>query len=189
MAKRLTRIERREQLLLTAEKIVREEGADALTLITLAERVGVSKPVTYDQFAKRENLLVGLYQRYDQGLISAISSAIEPEAGSLEEAARIVSQAYVECVMNCGPVYDAVIAALCAYPDFSELRHEIREGFISAYTKVFGPLTTLSAAEMYPYLIAFYGASEEMGRAILHGSIEVDAAVEVLAQNLKSLLG
>lgn len=189
MVKRLTRNERREQLLMMAEQIVREEGAEALTLITLAERVGVSKPVTYDQFAKRENLLVELYQRYDRRFISVISSAIESEAGSLEVAARIVSQAYVECVVNCGPVYDAVIAALVAYPEFSELRHEIREGFISVYTKVFGPLTTLSEAEMYPYMIAFYGASEEMGRAILYGAIEVDTAVTVLAQNLNSLLG
>lgn len=189
MAKRLTKIERREQLLLMAESIVREEGADALTLITLAEKVGVSKPVTYDQFAKRENLLVALYERYDERFIAVVREAVESEADTLKAAAQIVSQGYVDCVMRCGPVYDAVVAALSAYPEFSDLRHKIRESFIEAYVGIFGPLSRLSGAQMHQYLIAFYGASEEMGRAILAGVIEKEAAVDVLAELIVSLLG
>lgn len=189
MAKRLTRHERREQMLFMAEAIVREKGADALTLITLAERVGVSKPVAYEQFARRENLLVALYERYDERFINAVSEALQSEAGTLKAAAQIVSHGYVDCVLRCGPVYDAVVAALSAYPEFSDLKHEIRERFIESYVGIFSSLSKRSGAEMHPYLIAFYGASEEMGRAILDGAIEKEAAVGVLGELIVSLLG
>jgi AcrR family transcriptional regulator len=42
---RLSKAERRQQLLDTALAIVREEGADRLTLGHLAARAGVSKPI------------------------------------------------------------------------------------------------------------------------------------------------
>jgi len=46
---RLPKAERR-QLLAIALVIVREEGADRLTLGHLAARAGVSKPITYEHF-------------------------------------------------------------------------------------------------------------------------------------------
>ena len=52
-SRRLSKAERRQQLLDTALRIVREEGADRLTLGHLAIRAGVSKPVTYEHFGTR----------------------------------------------------------------------------------------------------------------------------------------
>ena len=52
-ARRLSQAERRRQLLDTALVIIREEGADKLTLGRLASRAGVSKPVAYDHFGTR----------------------------------------------------------------------------------------------------------------------------------------
>ena len=55
---RLSSASRRRQLLAVALSIVREEGADRLTLGHLAQRAGVSKPVAYDHFGTRSGLLI-----------------------------------------------------------------------------------------------------------------------------------
>lgn len=62
---RLSKAERRHQLLTTARAIVREEGTDRLSLGHLAERAGVSKPVAYDHFGDRSGLLIALYRWID----------------------------------------------------------------------------------------------------------------------------
>ncbi|WP_413733412.1 TetR/AcrR family transcriptional regulator [Sodalis sp. RH21] len=54
---RLSKAERRRQLLDTVLVIIREEGADRLTLGHLAVRAGVSKPITYEHFNTRAGLL------------------------------------------------------------------------------------------------------------------------------------
>src|SRR5687767_16006033 len=56
-AKKLSKAERRKQLLETAHVIVRDEGTDALTLGYLAERAGVTKPIAYGHFETRAGLL------------------------------------------------------------------------------------------------------------------------------------
>lgn len=50
---RLSKPARREQLLDTAMAIVRAHGTDSLTLLSLAEAAGVSRPVVYDHFGTR----------------------------------------------------------------------------------------------------------------------------------------
>lgn len=52
---RLQRDERQIQLLNVANSIILAEGTDALTLITLAEKAGVTKPVTYKHFGNRKS--------------------------------------------------------------------------------------------------------------------------------------
>ncbi|MDT0267243.1 helix-turn-helix domain-containing protein [Streptomyces sp. DSM 44915] len=44
---------------------MRIRGADGLTLVTLAEEAGVSRPITYDHFGTRPGLLLALYRRLD----------------------------------------------------------------------------------------------------------------------------
>ena len=63
---RLTREERRKQLIDVAWHIIREEGTDALTLGYLATQAGVTKPVVYDHFDSRSGLFATLYAEYDQ---------------------------------------------------------------------------------------------------------------------------
>src|SRR5689334_13006179 len=58
--KRLSKTERRAQLLAVARDIVRESGSDALTLASLAERAGVTRPIAYEHFETRAGLLVAL---------------------------------------------------------------------------------------------------------------------------------
>lgn len=76
---------RRQQLLETARLIVREEGADRLTLSHLAVRAGVSKPVTYEHFETRTGLLIELYRWIDTERIAAFRTLMAPEGKSTGE--------------------------------------------------------------------------------------------------------
>jgi AcrR family transcriptional regulator len=62
-AHRLTRDERRHQLLDTAGAMAVEEGVESLTMEGVAARAGVSKALPYKFFGNREDLLLALYDR------------------------------------------------------------------------------------------------------------------------------
>ncbi|WP_103530960.1 TetR/AcrR family transcriptional regulator [Streptomyces sp. SM11] len=60
--------------------IVRTRGADGLTLVTLAEEAGVSRPIAFDHFATRPGLLLALYQRLDERHRAAIMQVLRGAA-------------------------------------------------------------------------------------------------------------
>jgi AcrR family transcriptional regulator len=64
----MSKDERRRNLLKVAFEIIASDGTDALTLPSLAERAGVSRPVAYEHFESREGLLMALYRDYDEEL-------------------------------------------------------------------------------------------------------------------------
>jgi AcrR family transcriptional regulator len=63
--KRLSKEERRQQLLQVARSIIRTQGVKALTLGYLAEQAGITKPIAYRHFIDREGLLISIYQEFD----------------------------------------------------------------------------------------------------------------------------
>lgn len=110
--RRMSYADRHAQLLDTAAKIVRTEGADALTLARVAEEAGVSKPVAYEHFERRASLLAMLYARMNDQQAEAARAALDSRATTLEEAVRFAAEAYVDCTLRTGGEFDAVTAAL-----------------------------------------------------------------------------
>lgn len=82
--KRLSREDRRRQLLDMAWQLVREEGTDALSLGRLAEQAGVTKPVVYDHFETRTGLLAALYEEYDARQTAMLEAALTAGEATLE---------------------------------------------------------------------------------------------------------
>src|SRR5438093_11908715 len=60
---RLTRAERRDQLLDSAAALLTERGFTALTMEGVAARAGVSKALPYSHFENADALVEALYQR------------------------------------------------------------------------------------------------------------------------------
>lgn len=58
--RRMSRVERREQLLDAARELIRSEGADSLTLARIADRAGVTKPLVYQHFGTKAAVLAAL---------------------------------------------------------------------------------------------------------------------------------
>jgi AcrR family transcriptional regulator len=59
----MTRAEREEQILATAEEFFAERGYRQATMDELATRLGVTKPVIYDHFGSKDGLLLALLTR------------------------------------------------------------------------------------------------------------------------------
>ncbi|PXX60874.1 TetR family transcriptional regulator [Nocardia tenerifensis] len=93
---RLSKQDRCEQLLDTASAIVRARGADALTLVTLAEAAGVSRPIVYDHFDTRPGLLLALYRRRDERHPAASTETVSAAEPAVTEIARVLSTGMAE---------------------------------------------------------------------------------------------
>ena len=89
MSKKMPKAERRAQLLETAREIVRESGTDALSLGSLAERAGVSKPITYNHFGTRAGLLIALYREINEQQVRATQEALDNAPAELAERGQL----------------------------------------------------------------------------------------------------
>lgn len=183
----MSKSDRREQLLLVAEDIVKNQGTDALTLITLAEQAGVSKPVTYEHFTHREGLFVALYQRYDHQVIQAIQQSMLT-ASSLDLAAQAVATAYLHCAFNYGQQYEAIVAALQGYIGYSDLKFRIRNYFVDAYSTIFTPFLIGSTPHIQMKLIAIYGATDEIAMAAVQNNMDHEIAIELMKKMILAIL-
>ncbi len=180
MGKRMTKEERRIQLLAMADQIVQESGTEALTLISLADYAGVSKPITYEHFGSREALLSALYQSYDQRVIEAIEQAVAEQPLSLEATIDSVVKSYLACVVHCGSQYEEIIAALQAYPGYRNLKADIRYYFSKAYWQILQPHLTGSFQENKGVLYAIHGTIDAISDAVMMEGLSYEAAESLL---------
>lgn len=184
MASRMSKADRRDQLLAIAEGIVRDQGTDALTLITLAQQAGVSKPVTYEHFSTREGLLVELYQQYDKRFVSGLRGSLGEKTLSLHDTAHVVANAFIDCACNCGPVYERVIAALAAYPEYRDLKIRIRQFMVDAFLEIFAAHVHDQNMPARVVFAAMYGAMEELAQGVIHHEFDRQEAVACITRLL-----
>lgn len=93
-AKRLQPAERREQLLDAARELVVESGFGEVTVAAVAERGGVTRPVLYDSFGSRDELLCELIEREGARLREAMERALAdgaPQATLLDALGRFLT--------------------------------------------------------------------------------------------------
>ena len=94
-SKRMAKEDRRQQLLQTASLVIREQGIEALTLASLAERAGVTKPITYEHFGTRAGLLIAMFRDHDDQTTRNVNAAISAGGKSLEAVGSILSTNYM----------------------------------------------------------------------------------------------
>jgi len=179
--RKLPKAERREQLLETAQAIVREEGTDALTLGHVAERAGVSKPIAYEHFGTRAGLLIALCRDYDQRQIQAQCEALEVGGETVADVASVFATAYIRCVLDMGPEVGAAFAALSATEQMAEFRQSLREGYIAEYRKAFGRFVKLPE-NIHVVFMGLLGAAEALAQDAAAGRVSADDAIEALAR-------
>ena len=177
--RRLSRPERRRQLLDLSWRLVREEGSEALTLGRLAEAAGIAKPVVYDHFGTRTGLLVALYQEFDTRQNQRIDAAIAASAPDLGTRAEVIADAYVECVLALGRELPGVVAALSGSRELEEVKAAAEIAFREKCRSALEPLAAgpLDEARM----MAMLGAAEALANAAVRGQIAATAAKAELA--------
>jgi len=82
---------------------VREQGTDALTLGALAERAGVSKPIAYEAFQDPVRPADRAVRPDQRRQVAALVDALERTPRRLEDVARVVARAYMDCYTSIGP--------------------------------------------------------------------------------------
>ena len=182
--RRLSKGERRRQLLQTALSIVREEGADRLTLGHLAARAGVSKPVAYDHFETRSGLLIELYRWIDTERVDAFRESMKVGERSMRETVQSLAAAYIDCAADTTGEFQAVGAALAGSEEKAAVYQELLDNSVKMFVSVLEPHSSLTRPELERRCIALVGAGEALSGALTRGSCTKPEAVEAFASLL-----
>jgi len=180
--KRLSKPERRQQLLQTAQAIVEEAGTESLTLQTLASRAGVTKPIAYEHFGSREGALIALYRRLDMDQMAATREALEQAPDTLDAVCEIIAASYVDCCVKAGPAFAAISAALEGSEAMHQVKAELRELYVSECLKVLRPFITLPPSKARALIIGFIGAADALGGEAAAGRLPRKTAIALLTQ-------
>lgn len=180
--RRLPKAGRRRQLLETALVIVREEGADRLTLGHLAARAGVSKPIAYDHFATRSGLLIELYRWIDVERVNAFRDAMVMGKRSLEDTVNALAVAYIDCAADTGHEFQKVGAALAGSSEKAAVFQELLGHAVQMFVSVLTPHSDLSPAELERRCVGLVGAGEALSAARIRGQCTPSEAAEAFAR-------
>lgn len=185
---RLSRQARREQLLGTALTIVRAQGTDSLTLLTLAEAAGVSRPIVYDHFGTRPGLLLALYRRLDERHRTASEQALREADPVPGEIARVLSTAYFACATDM-PEWNAVSAALKGNPEMEAAEHEMLGGYTDWMTAALLPYSGLTPQALRLRCVGALGAAETIAAELNRGRATASEAVTALTDLIIGSIG
>lgn len=177
---RLNRAQRRRQLLDTAKSVLGSRGADALTLVSLAEAAGVTRPVVYDQFQTRSNLLIALYDEIAEQQLTVLGTQLSRASSTFESVAEAASRAYMRCYATVGPEAFAIVAALRGDEVMDEYVRTLLRRYIDAYIDAFRPHAGLEDHVLEVRCTAIIGAAEALSGLMLDGRIDEPEAAETL---------
>jgi AcrR family transcriptional regulator len=178
---RLSKLERRRQLLDTARLIVREEGADKLTLGHLAVRAGVSKPVTYEHFETRTGLLIDLYRWIDTERITAFRTLMAQEKRSTRETIAALAKTYLACGTDQGDEFHAVGAALAGSEEKAGVYQELVDAVIEMFVEVLRPHSSVQLETLALACAALVAAGDALTSAVTRRNCSAYEAEEVFS--------
>ncbi|HEX3622297.1 MAG TPA: helix-turn-helix domain-containing protein [Acidimicrobiales bacterium] len=117
----MSKDDRRAQLLDAAGALVEAEGPAALTMERLADRAGVSKPVVYDHFANRTQLVLAVLAR-TWAEIDAEVAIRAAAARTPAERLRATFDALVDTAARQGPNIRGLVDSGSADPEVERAR-------------------------------------------------------------------
>ncbi|AJD51486.1 transcriptional regulator, TetR family [Thalassospira xiamenensis M-5 = DSM 17429] len=179
----MAREDRNRQLLDVAWKMIHDDGTEALSLGSLAEQAGVTKPVVYDHFGTRSVLLIALYQDYDRRQTALMDSTLAQSSHTLRDKASVIASAYIDCVLSQGREISGVIASLAGSPELEKVKRDYHILFIDKCRDILSPFSPTGKIPM-PRLWGFLGAAESLSYAAATGEITADQAKQELFETI-----
>lgn len=183
---RLSRADRRQQLLEVARALIAEEGADAVTLALVAEKAGVSKPMAYDHFETRTGLLLALLEDADRHYEGVARARIASAPETVEAIAAIVAEAYIACALEAGPAAAALTAAIEANGDARDVGRASRDLHARQFAEAFAPVLPVPDARSHLIFIGLVAAANTLCAELTAGRISEQAATETLTHLLNT---
>ncbi|HVE52232.1 MAG TPA: helix-turn-helix domain-containing protein [Ramlibacter sp.] len=172
---------RRGQLLDVAMAIVRDRGADELTLVSLAAAAGVSRPVAYDHFSTRAGLLLALFQQLEDRHVRALRDALLGAPAQLHSVAAVISDAYLNCLAELGPEASALSAALKGSDEMAAWQRLMMAEYVEMMGAALRPFSTLGEAELNLLCVGLLGAAEAIAREMQCGRVTEPEAAAALS--------
>ena len=178
---KLTKEGRREQLLDVAMAIVREHGADELSLVTLAARAGVSRPVAYEHFSTRAGLLLALFQRLEDRYMQALRDALQSAPDELDSVADVMSRAYFNCHADLGSEAPAISAALKGSEEMANQQRVMIDQYVEIMCSALRPFSSLGKGKLRLACVGLLGAAEAMAHEVQIERVSKAVAVSALS--------
>ncbi len=167
--------------------IVRTRGADGLTLVTLAEAAGVSRPIVYDHFGTRAGLLIALYRQLDDRHRAALDEALKTAEPTVAATARVMSAAYFACSTDI-PEFAALSAALKGNPEMEAIQHDLLNDYTTAMATALAPYSELPPKSLKLRCIGLLGAAEALATELTHNRttprLATSALTDLITGNL-----
>ncbi|WP_174189829.1 TetR/AcrR family transcriptional regulator [Nocardia barduliensis] len=185
---RLSKQARRAQLLDAAMGIVRDAGADGLSLPTLAEAAGVSRPIVYDHFGTRSGLLLALYRQLDERHRAVTTKALQSAEPTAAGIARVISTAYFACATDM-PEFNAVSAALKGDPEMEAIQREMYDSYTDLMVAALAPHSALSGDALRLHCVGALGAAEAIAAQLNRERVGMDDAITALTGLIIGRLG
>lgn len=177
--RRLSKHERRAQLLGVAKELIRDAGTDEFTLGRLAERAGVTKPLVYDHFGDRAGALAELYREFEARQRDALAAALKAAPVDVQAVADVVAKAYIDCCLAEGGELSDIISALAGSPALSQMRQEAEDAYLARCREALEPLAgPMDNAALH----AIIGAGEALVRNVVAERISPTRARETLSR-------
>jgi len=187
--RRLSKADRRRQLLVAALDVIREEGADNLTLGHLAVRAGVSKPVVYDHFGTRSGLLIELYRWIDTERVEAFRLTMASAGKDRDETIASLADAYIRCAADLTGEFYLVGAALAGSPEKAEVYAELLDQSVAMFVSVLRPFNRLTGPAATRLCVGLVGAGEGLSAATVRGKLTEADAIATFRDIISAAVG
>ncbi|MDX6286550.1 MAG: hypothetical protein QOG53_2035 [Frankiales bacterium] len=171
----MTRADRSEQLLATAEQVFGQRGFRAASMEEIADRAGVTKPVLYDHFGSKDGLLAAVVARAGAELATVMQTATDTAAGPADALERGL-RAYFTFIDEHAGAWSVLLAEVqgtdAAAQQLERVRRESGE-FIAGLVAAGLPDQDMARARLFAQ--AIIGASERLA-AHADGDAALDPA-------------
>ncbi len=125
--KGLPAAERRQTLLDAAWDLLAEGGPKLVTIDSVVQRLGISRPIFYRHFRDRAALLVALYDRYAEELVGHQEAFLLVDEGPIDELLALSVTDYLDLVGAKGVLVRPLIEAAGDDPRMEAARGRLRE--------------------------------------------------------------
>lgn len=121
------RREMRAAIIEAARQIIVDQGVDALTIRTVASRLGYSAGALYEYFASKEAILIALYFESQDGMDTACALAVRdlPDGAGPAETLMTIGRAYREHALDRPELYRMAFGAFKTPPRPDVPQHDV----------------------------------------------------------------
>ncbi|WP_044874704.1 TetR/AcrR family transcriptional regulator [Pseudomonas sp. LFM046] len=166
---RLSKYQRRDQLLAAALEMVSEQGTEGLTLVSLAHRVGITHTVVYRHFETRAGLLIALCQQVDGRQVETLVNRLKRAAPDLHAVARAISHAYMASALSAGKEWFALLAALKSSEATETVQRQTTEDYLAICKDALAPYSSLPPDQLHLRCTGILGAAQAIANESIHG--------------------